>query len=154
MSRLQIPLRYRALATTGDIGLRADLKLMVKTRQGIWQRATFRVDSGTEMTTMPSARAKALDLPFPTQAVPGLVLGAQEVCAGYLRAQVVGMAGTEYVFPCYFLGDPNAPVHPSPGAPLPRYLLGLSGVINQLRISFDGDPGPWAKYGYLIVEKK
>lgn len=62
---------------------------------------------------------------------------------------------TEYAFPCFFLGDPH--VAPDPNAPAtsqPRHRLGLSGVIDKIRISFEGDPGPGAPHGYLIVEKK
>lgn len=54
---------------------------------------------------------------------------------------------TKYVFPCYFLGDPNVP-HPDP-----RNLLGLTGVINQVRLIFDGTASLAAPYGLLIVEK-
>ena len=53
---------------------------------------------------------------------------------------------TEYVFPCYFLGDPNArPVRP-------RNLLGLTGVINQIRLTFDGTSPLVAPSGVLVVE--
>jgi hypothetical protein len=55
---------------------------------------------------------------------------------------------TEYVFPCYFLGGPNASVVPS------RKLLGLTGVINQIRLSFDGTTSLVSPSGVLVVEKK
>jgi hypothetical protein len=51
-------------------------------------------------------------------------------------------------FPCYFLGDPN---NPPPLAPI--HLLGLTGVINQIRLYFDGTPATGMPYGRLIVEK-
>jgi hypothetical protein len=61
----------------------------------------------------------------------------------------------EYVFPCFFLGGPNTPPNPNaPRASIPRSLLGFPGVINQLRIYGDGDPGTNAPHGNLIVEKK
>ena len=64
------------------------------------------------------------------------------------------MDATEYAFPCFFLGDPNRPPTTSPGPLTPRMLLGLSGVVNQIRISFDGTPaGVGAAYGLMIVEK-
>jgi hypothetical protein len=65
------------------------------------------------------------------------------------------MDQTEYIFPCFFLGDPQ--VLPDPNAApalMPKNLLGLSGVVNQLRITFDGDASPQALYGNLIMEKK
>jgi len=55
---------------------------------------------------------------------------------------------TEYIFPCYFLGDPDRT------PPLTaRNLLGLSGVIDQIRLTFDGKSSPGAPYGVLVVEK-
>jgi hypothetical protein len=104
-------------------------------------------DSGTEMTTMPASEARKRDLPIPKKPVSGLAFKGQEVRAGLLRARVVGMDPIEYAFPCYFLGDPiqSPPVHA-------RNLLGLTGVVNQLRLSFDGRQYPGARWGILIVE--
>ena len=58
------------------------------------------------------------------------------------------MDATEYVFPCYFLGDPNS----TPARP--RNLLGLTGVINQIRLTFDGTTSLVAQSGVLVVEKR
>jgi hypothetical protein len=149
MSRLERPLVGRTLRTTGDVVLRAPLVLGLKTNGGTWYDATFLVDTGTKMTTVPAFDARAWDLPVPMRPVPGLTLSGQEVRAGLLRARVVGMDPTEYVFPCYFLGDPNLP----PPAPA-KNLLGLSGVISQLRLSFDGTSSLRAPWGVLVIEKK
>jgi hypothetical protein len=59
----------------------------------------------------------------------------------------VGLDATEYVFPCYFLGDPAVPMAD------PKNLLGLTGVINQVRLIFDGATSLTAPRGVLIVEK-
>ena len=156
MSRLEQPLNHRILWNTGDLILRAELDLLLKDNHGNWHARTFRVDTASDMTTMPAHDAQSLGLPFPAHPVPlkheqtGL-----EIRSGYIRCQIVGMDQTEYVFPCFFLGDPG--VVPDPNAPpttLARYLLGLSGVIDKIRILFEGDPGPGAPHGYLIVEKK
>ncbi len=157
MSQLAVPLRERKLWATGDILLRAELDLLLKDSAGNWTQETFLVDSGTEMTTMPAYRARQLGLPLPQNATPGAIhtQTGLEIRSGYLRARVAGMDQTEYAFPCFFLGDPNtAPDPKAPPATMPRNLLGLSGVVNQLRLSFDGDPTPGALYGNLIVEKK
>jgi hypothetical protein len=147
MARLELPLIERKLQSTGDIVLHAELALEIKTDQGAWNRITFVVDSGTEMTTMEAAEAQMRGLPIPTKAVPGLTFRGQEVRSGLLRARIVGMDPTEYVFPCYFLGDPNlAPPAQS------RNLLGLTGVIDQLRLGFDGRRYPGAQWGILVVE--
>jgi hypothetical protein len=155
MSRLEVPLKGRKLRATGDVLLRADLRLLVYTNKQAWLPLTFRLDSGAEITNMLASAARAADLPFPQQPMSGLTLTtasgqvATEVRAGLIRVQVVGLDGTQYVFPCYFLGDPNAP----PPAQ-PRYLLGLGGVVDKLRFTIDGTPTLVAPHGSLIVEKK
>ena len=85
MSRLEVPLQQRTLRATGDTVLWADLVLSLKTSRGAWEQIPFRVDSGTEMTTMPAYDAKSLDLPIPKKPVPRLVLYGQEVRSGLLR---------------------------------------------------------------------
>jgi hypothetical protein len=158
MSRLVVPLLEKKLWSTGDILLRAEFNLLLKDSAGNWQPSEmFRVDSATDMTTMPAYRARQLGLPMPVNAAAGVshTQSGLEVRSGYLRAKVAGMDQTEYAFPCFFLGDPNSVPDPkTPPARTPKNLLGLSGVINQLRITFDGDPTPGALYGNMIVEKK
>jgi hypothetical protein len=156
MSRLEAPLLRKLVWATGDILLRAELDLLIKDNGGAWQTETFRVDSGTEMTTMPAALAKSLDLPMPRNPVPGgldLMGKRREVRVGLIRAQVVGMDPTEYVFPCYFIGDPDAPFDPQNPPRFPRKLLGLTGVVDQIRILFDGTPTATAPHGLMTVEK-
>jgi hypothetical protein len=54
MSRLEVPLQRRTLHATGDTVLWADLVLSLRTNRGAWEEIPFRVDSGTDMTTMPA----------------------------------------------------------------------------------------------------
>jgi hypothetical protein len=147
MSRLEVPLQQRTLRATSDTVLWADLVLSLKTNRSSWEEVPFRVDSGTEMTTMPAYDAKSLDLPIPTKPVSRLVLYGQEVRSGLLRARVVGMDPTEFVFPCYFLGDPDVPLM---GV---RNLLGLTRVITQIRLTFDGTYSLVAPSGVLVIER-
>jgi hypothetical protein len=147
MARLEVPLVSRTLQTTGDDVLKAVLRLEVKNNRSIWVPFDFVVDPGTEMTTMPASQAKDEELPIPKRPVRGLALHSQEVRRGLLRARIPGLDATEYVFPCYFLGDPNVPTMD------PKNLLGLSGVIDKVRLTFDGTPSGAAQYGLLIVEK-
>ena len=156
MPRLEVPLLHRTLWASGDVLVHGELELLMKTAAGVWQRETFRVDSGSEMTTMPAARARQLDLPMPTAPVPHAVHQPTGLPfrSGFLRVQIVGMDQSEYVFPCFFLGDPDAsPAPPLPPAMIPRNLLGLSGVIDKLEIRYNGKVTAHAAYGNLIVEK-
>src|SRR4051794_40211024 len=108
MSRLERPLLARMIPLTGDIALRAELTLRLKTNLQVWEPVNFLVDPGTEMTTLPAARAKQLGIPFPQRPVPRLFITGRsaEVRSGLIRARVDGMDGTEFVFPCYFIGAP------------------------------------------------
>ena len=154
MSRLEVPFQYRTLWATGDLLLRAELNLLLKDASRNWRSETFLVDSGSEMTTMPAYWAKQLGLPMPQQAAVGAVHTQTELSIrpGYLRVLVVGMDATECVVPCFFLGDPAAPAGRAANAP--RKLLGLSGVVDKLRISFDGAPTPSAPHGRLTLERQ
>jgi hypothetical protein len=132
--------------------------LLLKDASGNWHKAIFRVDSGTDMTSMAAAKAKALGLPMPLQGTPvpmTTTAGTVTVTlrAGFLRIMVEGMAPREHVIPCHFLGDHHAPLPGAVTAPLPRSLLGLTGVVDKLRIITDGTPVlPNAPHGNLIVE--
>ena len=154
MSRLEVPLRDRKLWATGDVLLWADLDVHVKDNAGQWKADTFLVDSGSEMTTMPAWLAKRLDLPMPRKATAGAIhrQTGLEIRAGLLCARIVGLAGAEFTFPCFFLGDPDTPPSGSRSGNLPRKFLGLSGVADKMRIIFDGTPMPAAVYGKLILE--
>ena len=147
MSRLEVPLAFGKLRATGDLVVHAELVLAIKTDRGAWELVTFLVDSGTEMTTGPAFRAKSLDLPIPKRPVSGLLLKGQVVRSGLIRARVVGLDPTEFVFPCYFLGDPDVPLA---GA---SNLLGLTGVITHVRFTFEGTTSAVAPSGSLVVEK-
>src|SRR4051812_4732062 len=109
MSRLERPLLAKTIALTGDLALRAELTLRIQTNAPSWEPVDFLVDPGTEMTTVPAARAKQLRIPFPQKPIPRLFITGRnaEVRAGLIRARVDGMDLTEYVFPCYFIGDPD-----------------------------------------------
>ncbi len=96
---------------------------------------------------MPACEARRWDLPIPMRPVRGLSLRGQEVRRGVLRARIPGLDATEYVFPCYFLGDPYVPLAD------PKNLLGLTGVIDHVRLIFDGTKSLSAPNGILVVEK-
>jgi hypothetical protein len=154
MSRLELPLLSKKVWATGDLVLRAELDLLIRDDNGGWRPVTFRVDSGNEMTSMAAAGARALDLPMPRNPILLDINGIRrEVRPGLIRAQVVGMDGTEHAFPCYFLGNPNATPPPNQPPVVTRSLPGLTGVVRKLRILFDGTPSAGARYGVMVVEK-
>jgi hypothetical protein len=138
--------------------LRAYLDLLLKGATGNWNRRRFRVDWGTDVTSLSAADAKTLGLPMPQR---GLTLPVRTatgttsviVRPGFLRMRVAGMDPIEHVIPCHFLGDPDTPL-PATAATLPRSLLGMTGVVDKLRFVADGTPTPpQAPYRNLIVER-
>jgi hypothetical protein len=155
MSRLETPLFSRTLWATGDVLLRAELELSLKSLKGTWQPLVFRVDSGAEITTMSAWVARSLDIPMPQRPAPGVRhrQTGLEIRSGLLRAQIVGMDATEYVFPFFFLGDPGTPLHAYTPMTVPHSLLGVSGVVDKIRISLEGKPASAAPYGNLVVER-
>ncbi len=154
MSRLELPLLSKKVWATGDLVLRAELDLLIRDDNGVWRPETFRVDSGTEMTSMAATRARALDLPMPRNPIVLAVNGIRRtVRPGLIRARVVGMDDTEYTLPCFFLGNPDATTDPNQPPFAARNLLGLTGVVDKLRILFDGTPSPNARRGVMVVEK-
>jgi hypothetical protein len=60
VSRLEVPLIAKRLRTTGDILLRAEVGIMVKTSTQTWEQVIFRVDSATEMRTFDKERVDAV----------------------------------------------------------------------------------------------
>jgi hypothetical protein len=147
MSRLVVPLAHTTLWYTGEVVLRAYLDLLLKDASGRWHWQPFRVDWGTDVTSLSAARAKALGLPMPQHGLTVPVRTATGttpviVRPGFLRMRVAGMDPVEHVIPCHFLGDPDAPLPATAAATLPRSLLGLTGVVDKLRIITDGTPTP------------
>lgn len=58
MTRLQVPLIGRKIAAPGDIVLRAELDLLLRDQGDALRPVTFRVDTATDMSTMPAWLAR------------------------------------------------------------------------------------------------
>ena len=156
MSRLEIPISGQNLFSTGDVKLLIEMSLALKDHTGRWHRRTFRVDTGTEVTTFPAFDARRLGLPMPAQANRGAIHAQTglEVRSGVLRFRIEGMDPTEYVIACVFLGDPAAPPGLSPPAARARPLLQPSQLLDQLRFTLDKNPLAGLPYGELVVETR
>jgi len=63
------------------------------------------------------------------------------------------MDASEYITPCFFLGDPDTPPIGPPDK-LPSNLLQPLALLKELRFTLDYDPGGTAPHGVLVVEKK
>jgi hypothetical protein len=154
VSRLIIPVRYQTLWNTGDVLLRVVINLRLKTAQGGWRMARFRVDTATDITTFPAYDAKRLGLPLPQKASPGAThtQTGLPIRSGILRFQVEGLDATEYAIACFFLGDPDTPADPRQPATLPQNLLQPFQLVGRLRFALQQDPALGNLYGELVVE--
>jgi hypothetical protein len=150
-----VPVRAKVLWATGDVKLWADLELRLKDSAGNWHGETFRVDTATDLTTVPAYDAKLHSLPLPRNAAVGVAHNQTglEIRPGYLRFQIAGMDATEYAVSCFFLGDPDTPPGGPPGR-LPRYLLQPLALVKQLRFTIADDPAGVMPHGLLVVEKR
>jgi len=107
VSRLEKPLDHEILYATSDLLLRAEVDLHLKDSTGNWQQQTFRVDSGSDISSMPAWLAKALSLPMP-QASLSLPINTASgqvtmmIRSGLLVMKVEGMDQTEFAIPCHF----------------------------------------------------
>jgi hypothetical protein len=156
MSRLAIPVIGQRLYATGDVRLRADVTLALRDDAGHFVPWRFRIDSATDVTTFPAFEARRFGLPLPVNPSPirhdptGL-----EVRSGLLRFQIDGMDQTEYVVPCFFLGNPAVAPNPAMPAFFPRALLQPLALLDRLKITMEKDAASiGASYGEVIIEKK
>jgi hypothetical protein len=155
MSRLVIPVTSKTIWATGDIRLWVELDLLVRNNAGAWKKETFRVDTGTDLTTFPAHLGLRRNLPMPARAASGATHAqtGMEIRSGVLRFRIDGMDLTEYATPCLFLGDPNTMPSGNPGL-WPRKLLQPLALLDQLRVAFDKNATVSAPYGEMTIEKK
>jgi hypothetical protein len=156
MARLEIPIAHQILSSTGDVKLWADIGLLLKDQAGNFVPETFRVDTGTQITTFPAHLAKGLNLPIPQAASPGAIQTPTglEIRSGILRFRIDGMGPDEYQIACLFLGDPDTPPDPGQPATFPRKLFQPFQLLDRLRFTADKDPMTGSLYGDLLIETK
>jgi hypothetical protein len=116
------------------------------------------VDSATAITSMSAVSAAELLIPFPRTTINLSVRTAagrdrQVRHPGYITVRIPGMEGREFRWPCHFVQQ-----HwPSPGATQGKRsvhaLLGLAGVLDDLRILLDGSYAFDAPHGCVILEE-
>lgn len=146
---VRIPLLYAPLRQTGEMTVKAEVRLMVRTVSGRFEPLDFLVDPGANLTAISVARARRRDLAIPARTVALSVNTAvgtviQHVHPGRITVQIPGIDGT-FSWPCHF-------VEHGPGIdPMPQ--LGLSGVLNDLRLTFDGTYALDARYGVFHLER-
>jgi hypothetical protein len=123
--------------------------LEIRTRRHEFRTVDFLLDSGANVTAIPTSAARDWDIPFSHKAIElevrtALGRARQVVHPGDITVRVPGLEGREFIWPCHFVEHAGSP--PSP-------VLGLAGVLQDLRIIFDGTYSQDAPYGSLILEE-
>lgn len=148
---VRIPLEYSRLRQTGEVAIFPRLELLVRASIGNFAALEFLLDTGANFTTIPLAEARRLQLAVPPRTITLEVRTAagmvrQQVHPGRISVQVPGLQGHTFTWPCHFVD--------TPGQAAPVALLGLSGVLNDLRLTFDGTYALDARYGVLLLEQR
>jgi hypothetical protein len=138
--------------STGARVIQAKLELFVQTSRPGFASIGFIVDTGCGIASMPSIVAEERGIPLPgkneitrinVRTSTGTSL--QRVRLGKIGVRVPGLASKTFSWGCHFVEPPHAPYQP---------LLGLEGVLNDLRLIFDGTHSQEYPYGVLIVEAR
>ena len=147
---VRLPLQRVPVPTMGDIGMKTILKAELRLPNGRFKALQFLVDSGSSITTIPVPRAQGLGLALPSrvdsveiQSAGGIIL--QRRRPGRIKLRIPGFNGIIFDWPCHFVE------HESSSPPISA--LGLAGILNDLRLTFDGTYSLDARYGFLQIER-
>ncbi len=148
-----VPLLAKTLSSPRQLLLRADLDLWVLDKHGRDLWVNFRVDPGSEVSMMPLGFAKELGIDCSAEMVDIQINGITcDVVLGAIDAKV-SLSNRSLRVPILFKKEEG----PTPGATQLTggvNLLGLAGVVDKLRLTFDGQrTTPLAPFGVLIVEE-
>ena len=144
----RFPLEATRLVT-GFIGIKAIIDLGVRTRHHEFQTLPFLVDSGSNVSTLPASLAETWDIPFPNKSVEIELRTAtrrlrQRVHPANLVVRIPAFAGRDFAWPCHVVDRRSNQ---------PQAVLGLAGVLQDFRITFDGAYALEARHGWLILEE-
>jgi hypothetical protein len=143
-----VPLEARRLPT-GFTALQARLLLEVRNRFHQFEPIPFIVDPGSNITTIPLQIAQECQLSLPArtfvlevQTSGGLV--RQRLRPDKITVRIPTLAARDFYWPCHFVEEEGAKLKPA---------LGLAGILDDLRLIFDGAYSLEAPHGCLIIEE-
>jgi hypothetical protein len=145
----RIPLEGRAIETGARV-IQAKLKLLIQTSKPGFALVDFIVDPGCGITSLPRIVAEQRGIPVPSDVNIKTInirtaagSSKQRVRLGKIGVRVPALASRTFFWGCHFVEPPHSP-HMA--------LLGLKGVLNDLRLIFDGTYAIENPYGVLILE--
>jgi hypothetical protein len=134
---------------TGYAAVQAAIQLEVRNRYHDFKALDFIVDSGATVTTLPASVAQENLISFPEKSMAlsiNTAMGQERlpVHAGPITARIPDLENRDFIWPCHFVEFQRDQ---------PAGLLGLGGVLNDLRIYFDGTYALEAPYGWVVLEE-
>ena len=147
---LRVPLEgFHVRGVEGPL-IRAVVTLQVRTARYGFRDIEFLVDTGACLTTLPVELAQELGIPFPRRKVDvPVVTGAGRIRqvrhAGRIRVVVPTWGSEEFDWPCHYVEHEGRRLTP---------VLGLTGVLDDLRITLDGTYSLEARYGMLTLQRR
>jgi hypothetical protein len=147
--KMRVALQQYRVAGLDKPLVRPVLPLLVGTRSSAFRAVEFIVDTGAGITTIAVVEAAGLHLSVPTKKAAYVVHTAtgrakQIRRPGRLCAKIPGLGERVFDWPCHFVEHE---------ASAPKAVLGLAGVLDDLRITLDGTYALEAPYGWLILEE-
>jgi len=147
--RIRIPLEGKFIETGARV-IRAKLKLLVQISEPGFAPVDFIVDPGCGVTSMPRIAAEDWGIPVPSKGNIKAInvrtstgSSKQRVRLGRIGVRVPALTSRIFYWSCHFVEPPHAPY---------MALLGLGGVLDDLRLIFDGTYSLENPYGVLILE--
>jgi hypothetical protein len=148
-NRVRIPLSVRSIKTGARL-IQARVSLLLQSSEPGLVPVDFIVDPGCGISTMPRLVAEENGIPIPPRnTIKGIRVrsstgsSVQRVRLGKIGVRVPGLSSRVCYWNCHFVEPPHAPY---------MSLLGLDGVLNDLRLTFDGTYSMENPYGQLIIE--
>ena len=147
--RVRIPLSVRSIKTGARV-IQARVTLLLQSSEPSLVPVDFIVDPGCGITSMPRLVAEEHGIPIPARTTITKISvrsstgsSVQRVRLGKIGVRVPGLSGRIFYWNCHFVEPPHAPY---------MSLLGLDGVLNDLRLIFDGTYSIENPYGQLVLE--
>ncbi len=146
---LRVPLNDYRVRGVEQILVRPLLQLMLRVGPRSVQELVVIVDTRTPITTIPVGHARDAGLVIPTRKIELELLTAtgkarQIRHPGRIQGKIMGLDGWDFDWPCHFAEHEGPP---------PTAQLGPVGVIDDFRLTLDGQYSLEAPHGWLIVER-
>lgn len=147
-AEIQLPLYHNPSPTLGTTLSSPSIYLAVRTASAKVAELRFKVDPGSDVTSIPIQKAERFGIAVPTRtgryAIKSSV-GRRVVPArpGRITARILTLPDHEFDWPCIFV--------PAAGMDTPEPILGLTGLAQDFMLTYDTTYRPGAPFGILSL---